>query len=1858
MRHRALLPVLLPALGLAGPVSGAREALTYADPLYGDGGSVSAPDDTWRTSFLPDGRLLSARTGDAGLVLSRRDRDGQLDASFGNQGERILSAGPLKTDAPYLAASAVAPDGSVYLSYVQVTRLPSDHSRTAKILRVTPEGEIDAAFGPGGRVDLPIVGDVAHVNQISVLADGNLAVLYSNQGYYDCFYGSGLVRLLRTGNVGTPGTFGEFRAPPPACNFGERIDALPEGGIAFSRQPDDGPVDPPLFIDSLGRAALLPAEVEMLLGGSLPFNISSDSTRTYLSAVSLADARQAHFLRLASDLSVDHGFGQVGVARVRFPLPTDPRLQYVAFDVVPGSDGQYLFAMGQLKEFLKDGSYSGYTGTVIARLLPSGSLDPSFGAQGFAFIPAPVASLKQQPGGDLLAELGYGPSRTFRIRADEGRGGPGIISFMEASYAQAIEGSAVVVHIGRFLGSSGAVSVRYSLKSAIATPGEDYEDVSGTLSWADGETGTKEVRIALVDDTAGEDWEVVSLQLDSPTAGAMLLRDWYAITIESNDGGPPVPVVTAPGATAPVGASPNAGPTILSGGGGSLDLITLAMFSMPLVALARLRRPSDMGSSLTVVPYLLMLFGLALPMTVQARSGDMDPHFGVAGRIEIPEGYSGVSTLPDGRIQMFWIGAGQLVMRRYQSDGHPDASLGSGGLAALGPVPLDPDPGYVATVTEGGTTWLAVSKDKQHWLLRIDANGRFDAGFGQGGIFTIPVDFGPASSGATSFTALAATAAGAFYLLFESSSSSINCVDDNTIRRYMPDGEPDLQFGRDGAVNVTPVCDLDSIQNTIVPLGEDSVLYVSWTQDYPYPALARLLDTHGQPREMPPEWSSWIASADLWHISVSGPYLYTQRIWNRAGSITRWRLDLTPDRSFGEKGNGQMQVPLDELMVGEQIASRVTFLPPRASDTHLYFRVSLWDYSVPPLPTLGPDRGTVDDYLGRVSLQGALDRSFGEMGYVRTGNTSMDLYRSADGSVLAGIQGYGIVRLSADSISSPGVLLPGLSCKAADPYANFVQEVDRTWNVEVSRVLGANGPATLNYRTRALRARPGVDYIDTSGTLRWGDGDSETRSFALRTLVGGSHTHAEDFEILFDTPGAPAVACPRSVVNISPTFDALTSPQFEATAAPTEKGGGGTLGGCGLGVLFALLASRLMACKQSRTMETDHMKTRTTLRFGAPVLLALCLPVLALGGGKDRDSDWKSIGPAPPAVEAAVVSDPESGTMLVGGTGGGILRSSDRGRSFAYANTGLSSLTIISLLMDRTTPNVVYAGTTAGIHKSTDGGATWQNMGGSIGAVILVMDPVDHNILYAGQSPNGGVIKSTDGGASWATVNTGLGAPPVFGLAIDPRNPQVLYAGTAGVGAWRTADGGQSWSKLDIDTSVWSMLVDPEQGGVVYAGTNGSGVFRSQDGGLTFQRVGSPRSGVVYSLARSGGRLYAATANHGASVSFDGGITWQNTGAADSQGLVLSVDPRGNVFLGTSFDGALALRNQGPLDDTQDEEDERARGWKHERHWHRLAWQQLRDCACQNGHAITVDPGDHRHVMLSTNDGGLLESRSGGQDWQDAGSRGMTARGPRGIAFDPVDSRYVYVAGFTGMGFFRSENNGRTWERRVFGSAAMYTTGVAVDASDRAVYVASLSGDGVWKSRDFGNTFERVDRAAGAAPGVFLNLSGRGVSVDPQRAGVVYVAASRGASAGVWRSLDAGATWQRVSTSPVLSVTVDPTNPLIVYAATPVPTVLKSIDGGATFASMSAGLPANFQTSRTGSVQVNPFKPWELWVGLEGAGVYRSLDSATTWVPASDGLQNLFVFGLALDPRDPQHIYATTEASVFSKGAYSRSRNR
>jgi photosystem II stability/assembly factor-like uncharacterized protein len=157
--------------------------------------------------------------------------------------------------------------------------------------------------------------------------------------------------------------------------------------------------------------------------------------------------------------------------------------------------------------------------------------------------------------------------------------------------------------------------------------------------------------------------------------------------------------------------------------------------------------------------------------------------------------------------------------------------------------------------------------------------------------------------------------------------------------------------------------------------------------------------------------------------------------------------------------------------------------------------------------------------------------------------------------------------------------------------------------------------------------------------------------------------------------------------------------------------------------------------------------------------------------------------------------------------------------------------------IDPTNRTSLYGGTSSGVMKSSDGGTTWTETGLSTGANVLALDPANPNVLYAATwaselSGLRGVFKSTDGGASWLSINEGLGSlvisrAPVTALLINPANPQMLYAGTAGYGVFRSTDGGEHWSPFNDglpNLDIRLLAVTPGRANALYAGT-GSGIF-------------------------------------------------------------------------------------------------------------------------------------------------------------------------------------------------------------------------------------------------------------------------------------------------------------------------------------------------------------------------------------------------------------------------------------------------
>jgi photosystem II stability/assembly factor-like uncharacterized protein len=180
------------------------------------------------------------------------------------------------------------------------------------------------------------------------------------------------------------------------------------------------------------------------------------------------------------------------------------------------------------------------------------------------------------------------------------------------------------------------------------------------------------------------------------------------------------------------------------------------------------------------------------------------------------------------------------------------------------------------------------------------------------------------------------------------------------------------------------------------------------------------------------------------------------------------------------------------------------------------------------------------------------------------------------------------------------------------------------------------------------------------------------------------------------------------------------------------------------------------------------------------------------------------------------------------------------------------------------------------IYRSTDNGETWEQRAAfdpasNCGLEDLAVAPSSAMVLYlatgrfnaATSGCERSVIRSGDGGATWTAADAGLPDLGVVPLAVDPADPGRVYAGTAGDGVWKSADGGQSWSRAGLaGQSVFVLLAAaPDR---VYA-VAGNRVFRSDDGGATWQARsrGLRVQGISALVADPGDprRIYAATTN-------------------------------------------------------------------------------------------------------------------------------------------------------------------------------------------------------------------------------------------------------------------------------------------------------------------------------------------------------------------------------------------------------------
>jgi len=236
-----------------------------------------------------------------------------------------------------------------------------------------------------------------------------------------------------------------------------------------------------------------------------------------------------------------------------------------------------------------------------------------------------------------------------------------------------------------------------------------------------------------------------------------------------------------------------------------------------------------------------------------------------------------------------------------------------------------------------------------------------------------------------------------------------------------------------------------------------------------------------------------------------------------------------------------------------------------------------------------------------------------------------------------------------------------------------------------------------------------------------------------------------------------------------------------------------------------------------------------------------------------------------------------------------------------------------------------------GVFKSTDGGLTWQaktNLTPPPGSKVqkmdivgvniltLAIDPKNGNIVYAGTEGNG-LLRSDDAGENWAAY-AGRNMRPdetIYDIAIDPKDSKKIYvAGVSGANKGRvlkSEDAGQNWSETYITLAAGDLInrikIDNYNTAVVYIATSSGGIFQSLDYGKSWTLLRRANGGVnnIAINPRDTRILYFTTGQEGVFKSADLGATWTSLTEKNQSFKKLNVDAN------TKFD-SMAIDPQTP----------------------------------------------------------------------------------------------------------------------------------------------------------------------------------------------------------------------------------------------------------------------------------------------------------------------------------------------------------
>ncbi|HSK62739.1 MAG TPA: hypothetical protein VK893_02825, partial [Pyrinomonadaceae bacterium] len=662
----------------------------------------------------------------------------------------------------------------------------------------------------------------------------------------------------------------------------------------------------------------------------------------------------------------------------------------------------------------------------------------------------------------------------------------------------------------------------------------------------------------------------------------------------------------------------------------------------------------------------------------------------------------------------------------------------------------------------------------------------------------------------------------------------------------------------------------------------------------------------------------------------------------------------------------------------------------------------------------------------------------------------------------------------------------------------------------------------------------------------------------------------------------------------------------------------------------------------------------------------------ATGGGVWKSTDgginWEPVSDGSVfgtgSVGAIAVADSDPNVVYVGmgespirgnvSHGDGMYKSTDAGKTWKHI--GLEDTRQIPRIrVHPKNPDLVYVAALGhvfgpndqrGVFRSKDGGKTWEKIlsrGNKAGAIDLILDPGNPNVLYAGfwevyrkpwtlesGGPGGGIFKSTDGGDTWTelTRNPGLprGMVGKVGITVSPANPERVWAIVEAEdgGVFRSDNGGRTWTRVNEERRLrqraWyytRIYADPKNADSVYV--LNVQFFRSNDGGRTYSTIGVPH-GDNHDLwiAPDDPNRMIQSNDGGANVSFNGGRSWTEQDQPTAQFYRVTVDndfPY-NVY-GAQQDNSTVKIPSRTADNGIDV-----------RHWHAVG-------GGESGW-IAPSPKDS-NIVFAGSYGGLTtryDHRTGQEQEINPYPNNPMGSGADvlkyrfqwnfPLLFSPHDPNTLYAAANV---LFKSSNEGQSWQ----------IISPDLTRNDKAKQGAS------------GGPITKDNTSVEYYATIFALME------SPLQAGTIWAGSDDGL---VHLSRDGGKNWSNVTPPESLMPQWIQINSLEASSHDPAtasvagtmykwddnrPYLYRTSDYGKTWKKITNGIP---DTAFTRVIREDPNRRGLLYAGTE-TGMYVSFDNGERWQSLQLNLPVVPITDLAVHKRDKELVVATQGRSFW-----------